>query len=343
MRNLMFKALAQWMLFSLTLLPCSAVAAEPVKLTLAFFSSDRSTTYLAAVKPFVDSVNAEAANLVQIDVAFSGILGKDPSQQLQLVLKGTADLAFVIPGYTPERFPDNAVIELPGLFSNIREATLVFTGLIAANALRGYDELFVVGAYANEPEAIHTRPPVATLQALKGMRIRTNNPVQGAALAALGMVPVQMPINQAVSAISSGKLDGSMVVPATLIEFGISRVAPNHYLLGVSSPPLILAMNRKKFESLPEQIQQIIRNFSGGWMAERYIETYRAENDAAVKSLKQDPNRKVVVPSASDLDLARAAFRSQVEAWSAADPRHRDLLAKAAAELNKLRTGSVSR
>jgi TRAP-type C4-dicarboxylate transport system substrate-binding protein len=134
-----------------------------------------------------------------------------------------------------------------------------------------------------------------------------------------------------------------MVVPATLIEFGISRVAPNHYLLGVSSPPLILAMNRKKFESLPEQIQQIIRNFSGGWMAERYIETYRAENDAAVKSLKQDPNRKVVVPSASDLDLARAAFRSQVEAWSAADPRHRDLLAKAAAELNKLRTGSVSR
>jgi TRAP-type C4-dicarboxylate transport system substrate-binding protein len=336
----MFKVLARCALFAFALLPCAA-AAEPITLKLAYFSSDRTITYLAAVKPFVDAVNAEAAGLVQIDVSFSGILGRNPTQQLQLVLEGTADLAFIIPGYTPERFPDNAVIELPGLFNGIREATLVYTGLIAANALHGYEKLFVVGAFANEPESIHTRPPAASLQALKGMRIRINNPVQGAALAGLGIVPVQMPINQASIAIGSGKLDGSMAVPATLIEFGISRVTPNHYLLGVSSPPLLLAMNRKKFDSLPAQAQQIIRNFSGGWTAERYIAANRAQNNAAVKSLKQDSDRKVVVPSQSDLDRARAVFRSEVQTWSAADPRHGQLLAKAEAELGKLRVGIV--
>jgi TRAP-type C4-dicarboxylate transport system substrate-binding protein len=338
----MFKVLARCALFSFALLPCTA-AAEPVKLKLAFFSSDLTTTYLAAIKPFVDAINAEAAALVQIDVGFSGTLGRNPAEQLQLVLEGTADLAFVVPGYTPARFPDNAVIELPGLFRGIREATLVYTGLIAANAFRGYDELFVVGAFASEPETIHTRLPAASLQELRGMRIRTNNPVQGAALTGLGMVPVQMPINQALSAISSGKLDGAMVAPAPLIEFGISRVAPNHYLLGVSSAPLILVMNRKKFESLPEQAQQIIRNFSGGWTAEHYIETYQAEDDVAINSLKQDPSRKVVVPSPPDLDRARAVFRSEVEAWSAADPRHRQLLAQAEAELGKLRAEILGR
>ena len=157
---------------------------------MAYFSSDRTTTYLAAIKPFVDAVNAEAAALVQIDVSVSGTLGKNPTQQLQLVLDGIADLAFVVPGHTPERFPDNEVIELPGLFKNLREATLVYTGLIAANALRGYDDLFVVGAFTAEPETIYTRLPVASLGALAGMRIRSNNPVQGAALAGLGMVPV---------------------------------------------------------------------------------------------------------------------------------------------------------
>ncbi len=317
--------------------------AEPIKLKMAYFSSDRSMTYLAAIKPFVDAVNAEAAGLVQIDVGFSGTLGRNPAQQLQLVLEGTADLAFVVPGYTPARFPDNTVIELPGLFRGIREATLVYTGLIAADGLRGYDDLFVIGAFATEPETIHTRPPAASLAALKGMRIRANNPVQGAALAGLGMVPVQMPINQAASAISSGKLDGSMVGPAPLMEFGISRVAPNHYLLGVSSAPLMVVMNRKKLESLPEPARQIIRNFSGGWTAEHYIAIYQAENDEAIDSLKRDPNRKVVVPSPSDLDRARAVFRSEVEAWSAADPRHRQLLARAEAELGKLRAGSVGR
>ena len=110
----------------------------------------------------------------------------------------------------------------------------------------------MVGAFATEPESIHTRPPAASLAALRGMRIRANNPMQGAALAALGMVPVQMPINQAASAISGGKIDGSMVGPAPLMEFGIARVAPNHYLLGVSSAPLLVVMNRKKLEGLPE-------------------------------------------------------------------------------------------
>ena len=142
------------------------------KLKMAYFSSDRSTTYLAAIKPFVDAVNAEAAGLVQIDVGFSGTLGRDPAQQLQLVLEGTADLAFVVPGYTPARFPDNTIIELPGLFGGIREATLVYTGLIAAGELRGYDDLFVIGAFATEPETIYTRPPASSLAALEGMRIR---------------------------------------------------------------------------------------------------------------------------------------------------------------------------
>ena len=336
----MLRTLARCALLWLALLP-AASAAEPIKLKMAYFSSDRTTTYLAAIKPFVDSVNAEAADLVQIDVSLSGTLGKNPTQQLQLVLDGTADLAFVVPGYTPERFPDNEVVELPGLFKNIREATLVYTGLIAANALRGYDDLFVVGAFAAEPETIHTRLPAASLDALAGRRIRSNNPVQAAALAELGMVPVEIPINQTSSAISSGKLDGAMTGPAPLIEFGISRVVSNHYLLAVSAAPLLVVMNRKKFEALPEQAKQIIRKFSGEWAAERYIEVYHAENEASLESLKLDPHRNVVAPSPADLARANTVFRAEVDAWSATDPRHRQLLAEAEAELSKIRGGTV--
>jgi TRAP-type C4-dicarboxylate transport system substrate-binding protein len=335
----MLKILARCALFSFVLLP--AAAAQPITLTMAYFSSDRTTTYLAAIKPFVDAINTEGTGLVQIAVSVSGALGKNPTRQLQLVLDGTADLAFVVPGYTPEQFPDNEIIELPGLFKNIREATLVYTGLIAANALRGYDDLFVVGAFATEPETIHTRRSAASLQELRGARIRANNPMQGAALAGLGMVPVEMPINQASTAISGGKLDGAMVSPAPLIEFGISRVVPNHYLLGVSAAPLLVVMNRKKFEGLPERAKQIIRKFSGWWTAEHYIDTYGVENGAAIESLKKDPKRKVVTPSSSDLARAHAVFRSQVDAWSATDPHHRQLLAKAEAELSTIRGGTV--
>jgi TRAP-type C4-dicarboxylate transport system substrate-binding protein len=323
-------------LFWLMLMPCLADA-EPARLRLAFFSSDRSTTYVAAIKPFVEAVNSEPGRHVQIDVYQSGVLGRDPTKQLQLVLDGVADLAFIVPGYTPERFSDNAVIELPGLYRGIREVTLVYTRLVGSKALRGYDDLFVVGAFGNELESIHTRPPAASLGALKGMRIRVNNPIQGAALTGLGMNPIQLPVNQASVEIGGNRLDGSMVAPVTVVEFGIARVASHHYLLGVSSPPLAVVMNRAKFEGLAAEAQHVIRKFSGEWIAERYIEAGMAANNAVIESLKQDPNRIVTIPSPSDVEQAHIVFQSKVEAWSAADPRHAGLLAKANALLKKLR------
>ena len=66
----MLKLLARCAVISFVL--TSALAAEPVKLKLAFFSSDRSTSYLAAIKPFVDAVNAEARGQIEIETYFSG-------------------------------------------------------------------------------------------------------------------------------------------------------------------------------------------------------------------------------------------------------------------------------
>jgi TRAP-type C4-dicarboxylate transport system substrate-binding protein len=326
--------------FLLALLPAMA-AAEPITLKFAYITSDRSQLYANTIKSFVDAVNADAANLVQIDVGFSGILGRDPTKQLELVLDGTADMAFIIPGYAPERFPDNAVIELPGLYNNLRESTLVYSSLVAANALRGYDDLYVVGAFAGDPETIHTRLPATSLAALKGMKIGVNNPEQAAALAGLGMVPVRLTINRFPGEMSSGRIDGSLVTLGAMLEYGISRVASNHYLLGTAPKSLLLAMNRKKFDSLPAEVQNTLRKFSDGWLTTRYVEAIAAANIAGLETLKRDPNRTVTMPSQPDLQQARDVFTSERKKWAAADPRHAELLAKAETELGKIRAGSV--
>ena len=56
------------------LLPASA-SADPIRLKLSFFTSDRSVAYQTAVKPFVDAVNSEGKGCVEIEVYFSGTLG----------------------------------------------------------------------------------------------------------------------------------------------------------------------------------------------------------------------------------------------------------------------------
>src|SRR5471032_169513 len=125
----MINAIARWACIAFVLLPGAAFA-EPIKLKLAFFTSDRISLYTDMIKPFVDAVNNEAPDALQIQVYSSGVLGKAPAQQAQLVLDGVADIALVIPGVA-DRFPDNAVVEMPGLFLGLREATMTFTALVA--------------------------------------------------------------------------------------------------------------------------------------------------------------------------------------------------------------------
>lgn len=332
----MFKILLRCAVTALALLPVAA-AAEPIKLQLAFYTSDRASVYHSAVKPFVDAVNAEAKGLIEIEVHFSGALGKSQAQQPQLVLDGVADIAFVIPGMVPGRFSDNAVIELPGLYRNMSEATLTYTRLIAGGLLRGYDEFFVIGAYGSEPASIHARPPVTSLASLKGKKIRSNNQTESVVLEKLGMQAVVMPVNAISEAISSGNVDGAAVPASMLFEFGIARVATYHYSLPISPAPLTLLMNRKTFESLPTQAQDVIRKHSGEWAAARFIEARVETENQVIAQLKSDPRRKVIIPSPADLEQAEAVFKVIIDDFANKNDHNRGLLKAASSELAKLR------
>ena len=319
------------------LMPLASIA-EPIKLKLAFTASDRSSVYQVDIKPFIEAVNAEPDSPVKIELYSSGLLGKAAIQQVQLVLDGTADIAFVVPSYTPERFPDNSIVGMPGLARDVREATLLFTRLVAAHALRGYEDFFVIGAFATEPQTFHMRPPVAALADLKGKRIGVGSPVQAAVLEKLGMLPVVLPISEISDAISADKLDGGLLPTLLLSNFNIARLVTHHYFLGIAPIAGALLMNRKKFEGLPQPAQEVIRKYSGEWAAARSIEMSRDMTDQTVNDLKSNPKRTVISASQSDLETAQVAFRSVTDAWLAEDARNPQLLKAAEAELAKLRS-----
>ena len=315
-----------------------AASAEEVTLKLSFITSDRSDNYQCYVKPFVDAVNADGAGLVRIKVYFSGAISPAMPEQAQLVLDGAADLAYVVPGYTPRQFPNISVLELPGLFRNEREASLVFARLAAAGALEGYRKFFVVGAFVTEGETIHGRKPVATLADLKGHRIRVNNQVEAETLRKLGAVPTLLPINRTMESLSQGKLDGVAVPKSMLTEFGFGRLTNNHYLLPLGGAVVSLVMSREKLASLPRPAREIIVKYSGEWLSEQGASCFEAQNREIAAKLKADPRRKVVEPSSADLAMARKVFASVVANWAAESARHRELLAQVEAELSKLRS-----
>jgi TRAP-type C4-dicarboxylate transport system substrate-binding protein len=98
-------------------------------------------------------------------------------------------------------------------------------------------------------------------------------------------------------------------------------------------------MSRRSFDALPPRAQEVIREFSGVWTAERYIATSQSENDRVRQMLSADPGRRVVIPSPRDRDRADALFAAVVEEWLARDPRHAELLAIVQNEILNVRLG----
>jgi len=334
-------ALAFFALGTLALaLPASA---EPVRLKLAYFSSDREPPYVAVLKPFAEAVNRETRGILEIGLYPGGVLGRSYGAQAQMVLDGTADMAWVNPSLTPELFTDGAIMQLPGLFRDLNEATMAHTGIMAATQLRGYERFVALGSFANFPQMIHTRTRIASLADLRGKRIRANNNTEVATLEALGIESVVLPINEIALAIARGTLDGTTMPPGSMVAYGISRITRYHYVGRFGAAPLNFLMSRAKFEGLPQAAQDVIRKYSGAWTARRFIDVYTANNDAALKRFKAESDRFVIDPSPADVDLAEATFRNVIDAWVAASPRNGELYAAMETELASLRAGTIGR
>ena len=314
-----------------------AAAAEPVVLKLNFIASDTEMTYVAAIKPFIDAVNKEGKGIIRIDPFTNGGLNHSFPQQAQLVLDGVADIAFIIPSLTPGRFPDNGVLELPGIFRNIDEASTVHSSLVAQNKLRGYDKYFVIGAWGNPPYTIYSHKPIRSLRDLDGMKIAVSSATNAAVISRFGAVPVPMPVTQVAEAIGRGNVDGVLIFISPMIDYGIVRVTSNLYQLHFGTNAIALVMNRAKFDSLPPKAKKIIRKYSGKWILDKYIENSKRFISEREDSLKADPNWKLVAPSAADQKKANEIFQAYDASWFAKDPKNKELFQMVEDETKKLR------
>lgn len=318
-------------------LPAAARAA-PITLKLSFFASENTDTFEAGVKPFVDGVNAEGKGLLAVKAYPNGTLGAALAEQPNVVLGGTADIAWVVPGQTPYRFPDNQLLELPGMFRDLREGTFVFTRLIEAKALRGYEDFFVIGAYTAGTTYIHSRKPVASLVDIKGQRIRVNNHMEAEVLDRLGAIPTVMPAPRMAEAISRGAIDGGALAMTAVFDFHVAPLVKNHYFLSGGVAPLALVMNRKKFDSLPEAARVLIRKYSGEYAAKAWIASLGASDRQLLDRIKADSARQLVEPSAGDRRAAQHVYISLMGAWAARSPRNKALLEQVRAMIATIRS-----
>src|SRR6202046_401441 len=289
------------------------------------FTPDNEVTFRTVMKPFAETVQRESDNAVVFDLFPNGALGRNPGSQPQMVVDGVADVAWVVPSYSPGRFPDTEVLELPGLFKDLRESSLVATRLNQRKVFNDYGDFYVIGMWGTAPYSIHTNFPVASIKDLKGKTIRASSKNESAALRVFGAVPIGMPVTEIPEAISRGTISGTTSHLSPFFDFGLDRVTNNHFFVGLGVVPLAIVMNKKKFDELPQSARTVIERNAGDPLTNRWIESVTAFNEENLEKLKSNPKNKIVFPSEAQRDEAQKLLAPVREGWVEASDRHREL------------------
>ncbi|HWE71739.1 MAG TPA: hypothetical protein VG328_01155 [Stellaceae bacterium] len=305
-------------------------------LDIAFHAPSHSTTFTAGIKPFAEAVMRDAPDLA-IALHPDGTRGGLLTTQVQLVDSGEVDAAFVIPGFTPERFPDNFVFGIPGLFRDITEASLTYSRVVNTGELRGYDDFHVIGAFCTEPFTLHAAQKLTCLADLKGMRLRAANGADEIMLKQLGAAARVVPGDRIVSAIESSEISGTTLHIGPLYDLGVDRVTRYDYLLRLGCAPLLILMNKRSLDRLPASAQTAIRRHSGEAYVQNYSSRVAPHHDELLAKLKADTRRTRTEPPPEEIAASNAAFKPIVDEWLAKDPRHARILDAVKAEVAKLR------
>lgn len=307
---------------SLALAVATGAFAQTVTLKLASFEPPQAPITGAVLTPWAKEVSAASGGTLKIDIYPGGTLGRSPLQQLKLVQDGVADLTWTVPGYTPGRFDDTQVAELPFLVTDATSGSLAMTKLHQQGLLGGFDDLKLLLIGTVPANNIHSREPVKSLADLKGRKIRAGSSQIAKLVEALGAVPVQLGAPQVAESLSRGVIDASLNEWNFVATFKIDQVVRHHLVVPMGTVAVMVPMLKSKYDALPPQAKAALDKHSGEALARRFGAVVDKTNDATRARVTKSGKNSVVVLPPAEQNAWRAAVQPVTDAWRKGAPQN---------------------
>ena len=131
-----------------TVVATTAMAADAVKLKVATFTPPQAFLTKQVMVPWLEEVVADSHGTLSYKLFPGGVLGRSPAQQLKLVQDGVADLALVVPDYTPGVFTSWSVVGIPGMFETSMEAGIALQRALETGLTNKPEGVVVLGVFS---------------------------------------------------------------------------------------------------------------------------------------------------------------------------------------------------
>lgn len=214
-----------------------------------------------AMQPWADEIEKRTDGRVHFTMFPAGSSLGDATRQFDQARNGVADVAVGIPAIPRGRHPRSVLVELPFTVPDSEVGTCAMMKMKDELA-PDYPGTKVLYLTVTEPSAAHTTKKIETLDDLEGMRIRTPTPAITAMLEEIGATPVGMPPSEIYESVERGVVDGNIMPWGPVGAFKLFEVLDYHLDAGINPVAMYIVFNQRKFDSLPEDIQQVIDEVS---------------------------------------------------------------------------------
>lgn len=293
--------------------------------------------------PWAEEVSAASNGALQIDIYAGGTLGRDPTTQLQLVLDGVADIAFIAPAYTPGRFDQTALVEIPFLVPSSKVGSVAAARMIDQGVWSGggFDDIKVLGAFVTSPVHYASTSPVNALEDVAGQNVRSLGPIRLETIQSLGGVPVGgIAAPKIAESMSRGVLDVTLTEFTGLQIFRILDLETHHFEVPLGSSILMAVMNRSKYDSLTDEAKAAIDGLDGEAFSYRFGSLFDA-NEAEIRAAAiAAPNNTVVTPDAEEVARWKEVVAPAAASWIAKAENGQALFDAFAAEIANVAAGN---
>jgi len=217
------------------------------------------------IKPWAEEIEKVSKGKIKVKLFLGGALGKAPAHY-DLAQKGIVDIAYHLHDYTPGRFPMTSVFSLPFMVptAKITSEAMWKTFQKEPDFQKEYRDVKVLALFCHPGGDFHmVTKPIRTVADFDGLKIRSANKSVNKVLQLWGAIPVSMPITETYQAMERGVVDGTVLPWEGLAAFKLDEVTKYSTIADFYTMTMILVMNKRKWDSLPRDVKQMIDDTTG--------------------------------------------------------------------------------
>lgn len=241
----------------------ASAAEKPIELTFSTYLPPAYEYVWKPIETFVQNVHKESNGRVKINVFHSGQLF-DGYEELAALSRGDVDMVNMTGTYLSGTVPALNIFTMPFLFKDVPhlrralEAGLMDLGI--TKELHAKHDTVILGVAPFDPYEFYSRQqPILTASDFKGKVWATTGSVDARAVQLMGGSPTGMPSSELYLAFDRGVIDGTPRPLLTGIGRSLFEVTKHLSLANFGVDTSILSINRKKWESLPPDVQEILK------------------------------------------------------------------------------------